>query len=336
MMTPVMGAILLLTAAVVSWWLTDRVRQYALRRDMVDVPNSRSSHSVATPRGGGGAIVLVTTAVLCWWWWTGSPGALPPVVLGCGVLVAAVGFADDHRHVPPALRLTMHFIAASLAVSSLADPAWGVPVAALLVVAIVWLINLTNFMDGIDGIAGAQTLTVCIGGAVLSAVVLPGSVLWLEPAVVASATAGFLAWNWPPARIFMGDVGSGYLGFIVAVFSLRALSATPALGWSWLILSGVFIADATITLLRRAMRRERVVEAHRSHAYQHLAVAWSAHQPVTLAIIGINALWLAPLAALVAIGQLSVLGGLVVAYVPLVVAAVMLGAGLPPVATGRR
>ncbi len=335
-MTPVMGSTLLLMVGVLAWWLTGRVRQYALRREMLDVPNSRSSHSVATPRGGGGAIVVVSTVVLSWWWSTGSPAALPPAVLAGGLLVAAVGFADDHRHVPPSLRLTMHFLAAGLAVFSLGAPAWGVQVAVLMVVAIVWLINLTNFMDGIDGIAGAQMLTVCGSGAVLSAVVLPGTALWLEPAVLASATAGFLAWNWPPARIFLGDVGSGYLGFVMAVFSLRALATAPALGWSWLILSGVFIADATLTLLRRAMRCERVVEAHRSHAYQHLAVAWHAHQPVTLAIMGINVLWLAPLAALVAIGKLSALVGLVVAYAPLVVVAVMLGAGLPPVGNGRR
>jgi Fuc2NAc and GlcNAc transferase len=328
-MTPVMGWTLLLTAGVAAWWLTGRARTYALHREMVDVPNTRSSHSVATPRGGGGAIVLVTTVVLSWWWWTGSTGALSPVVLAASLIVAAVGFADDHRHVPPALRLAMHFLAAGLAVYGVGAPAWGVPQTALIVVGIVWLINLTNFMDGIDGIAGAQTMTVCVGGAVLSAVVLPGSAMWLEPAVLASATAGFLVWNWPPARIFMGDVGSGYLGFMTAVLSLRALSAAPALGWSWLILSGVFIADASITLLRRAMRRERVVEAHRSHAYQRLAHKWRSHQAVTLLVGGVNVIWLMPLAWMVAIQQMSEWVGLALAYGPLLASAVVLGSGRP-------
>jgi len=267
--------------------------------------------------------------VFSWLWWTGSPGALPAAVVAGSLIVAAVGFVDDHRHVPPAIRLAGHFLAAGLAAQALGALAWGVPPGVLVVVAMVWLINLTNFMDGIDGIAGAQTVTVGVVGAVMSAVVLPGTAVWLAPAVLASATAGFLVWNWPPARIFMGDVGSGYVGFMTAVLSWRAFSVAPELGWSWLILSGVFIADATITLLRRFLRRERVVEAHRSHAYQHLALAWNAHQPVTLLVIGINLCWLAPVAAMVATGTLAAIPGVLLAYVPLVVLAVLLGAGLP-------
>jgi len=335
-MTPAMEWMVLLAAAVVSWWLTGRVRRYALDRQLLDVPNARSSHSVATPRGGGGAIVMVTTVVLSWLWWMGIPGGLPLGVLTGSLIVAAVGFADDHRHVPPVIRLTCHFLAAVLVAGALGALEWGMPVAAMVVVGIVWFINLTNFMDGIDGIAGAQTVTVCAAGAVGSAVVFQGTALWLEPAVLAVATAGFLVWNWPPARIFMGDVGSGYLGFMTAVFSLRAFSAAPEPGWGWIILSGVFIADATITLLRRATRRERLVEAHRSHAYQHLARTWSAHQPVTLLVVGINVVWLAPVAAFVATGRLAPVPGLLLAYAPLVVLVALLGAGVSDGRVARR
>jgi len=207
-------------------------------------------------------------------------------------------------------------------------PVAGITGAALAVVFVAWLINLTNFMDGIDGIAGVQTLTVCAAGAALSQVVAPGSGLWIEPAVLGAASIGFLIWNWPPARVFMGDVGSGYVGFMVAVLTLRAALAAPVLGWCWLILSGVFIVDATFTLARRIARRDRVFEAHRSHAYQHLALAWG-HRPVTLLVAAINVCWLTPVAALVALSHVSGPAGLLLAYLPLLAGAVRFRAGDP-------
>ncbi len=312
--------------ALSSWALTGWLRQYALRRRMVDVPNARSSHQVATPRGGGGAIVVATSVALAWWSWATGSMSLA-VALAGGLIAAGVGFLDDHRHVPPAIRLVGHSIAAVLAVVSLGATAFGTGAAALLaVVFVAWLINLTNFMDGIDGIAGVQTLTVCAAGAGLVQVTAPGSGLWFEPAVLAAASIGFLVWNWPPARVFMGDVGSGYVGFMVAVLTLRAAFVSPALGWCWLILSGVFIVDATFTLARRAIRRDRLFLAHRSHAYQHLALAWG-HRRVTLLVAAINVCWLTPVAVLVALGHVSGPTGLLIAYVPLTAGAARFGAG---------
>src|SRR5688572_2391407 len=128
---------------------------------MVDVPNARSSHQVATPRGGGGAIVVATSVALAWWSWTIGSMSLA-VALAGGLIAAGVGFLDDHRPVPPAIRLVGHSIAAVLAIVSLGATSFGTGAAALLaVVFVAWLINLTNFMDGIDGIAGVQALTVC-------------------------------------------------------------------------------------------------------------------------------------------------------------------------------
>lgn len=324
----------LAAAGIAAWMLTGWFRQYALARGMVDVPNPRSSHQVVTPRGGGAAIVVVTTIALAWWAWTSQSMLLAGLLAG-GLMAAAVGFIDDHRPVPPGVRLIGHAVSAAVAVGSLAGASTafagaslataGVGVA-LAVVFVTWLINLTNFMDGIDGIAGVETLSVCGVAAALSAMVAPGTGLWFEPAVLAAASTGYLLWNWPPARVFMGDAGSGFIGYMLAALTMRAAMVAPDLGWCWLILSGVFIVDATVTLVRRAARGDRLFQAHRSHAYQHLAIAWG-HRDVTLLVAAINVCWLAPVAALVAFEYLTGPVGLAVAYAPLIIGAARLGAG---------
>ena len=207
------------------------------------------------------------------------------------------------------------------------DSGWlGFAIAALY---LVWMLNLTNFMDGIDGIAGVEAITVCLSAVFLSGVAAPGEHLWIAPLVLASATLGFLMWNWPPAKIFMGDAGSGFLGVMLAALSLQAGWVVNRLFWSWLILLGVFVVDATVTLIRRMARGERFYEAHRTHAYQHAAVHRGAHLPVTVAVGVINLCWLLPVALLVALGWLDGLLGVLISYAPLVVAAVRLKAGRP-------
>jgi Fuc2NAc and GlcNAc transferase len=328
MTEPVVWASLVLVGAT-TWFLTGRFRQYALNRAMVDVPNERSSHHVTTARGGGGGLVVVTTVAFAWCWWSGGSMALPPGVLAGGVMIAVIGFIDDHGHVPAMLRLAGHTLAAVLAVISLGGAAMGLAGAAAAIFFVTWLTNLTNFMDGIDGIAGAQALTVTGAGALLLAVAPSGASLWVEPAILAVSALGFLAWNWPPARVFLGDVGSGYLGFVLAVLTLRAASVSPTLGWAWVLLSGVFITDATVTLVRRAFRRERLFQAHRSHAYQHLARKWGAHRPVTLVVVAVNWGVLAPLAYLITTGAIGPATTVSVTYLCLAILAWSLGAGLP-------
>jgi Fuc2NAc and GlcNAc transferase len=196
---------------------------------------------------------------------------------------------------------------------------------------LVWLLNLYNFMDGIDGIAGVEAVSVSLGAAVLVYLATDSSsaVDISLPLLLAGAVAGFLVWNFPPARIFMGDAGSGFLGITIGILSLHAGALAPPLLWSWLILLGVFVVDATFTLLRRLLRGERVYQAHRSHAYQRAARRCGRHLPVTLAVAAINMFWLLPVAACVATGRLDGAAGLLIAYAPLVGAAARLGAGLP-------
>jgi Fuc2NAc and GlcNAc transferase len=151
----------------------------------------------------------------------------------------------------------------------------------------------------------------------------------VAPLVLAAATLGFLVWNWPPAKIFMGDAGSGFLGLTLGGLSLQAAWAAPTLLWSWVILLGIFVVDATLTLVRRGIRGEPVYHAHRSHAYQHAAQRWDSHTPVTVAVAAINVFWLLPCAVLVARGSLDGAIGIVVAYAPLIAAAMWLRAGVP-------
>jgi len=172
---------------------------------------------------------------------------------------------------------------------------------------------------------GVEVLTVTVGGASLYYLTHPEGIQWLAPIVLASAALGFLVWNWPPAKIFMGDAGSGFLGVMLAVLSVQAAWVLPTLFWSWLTLLGAFVVDATVTLARRMARRERLSEAHRSHAYQHAARRWAAHRPVSVGFGLINVLWLFPLSLLVATGRLDGVMGVSIGYAPLVAAAWWLG-----------
>ncbi|WP_439888861.1 MraY family glycosyltransferase [Pseudomonas sp. MBLB4123] len=333
---------LLPAVAGVSLVMTGTLRRYALARSLMDIPNARSSHSVPTPRGGGVAIVLAFLAALPVLAWANLlPWAVMWGLLGAGGGVAVIGFLDDHGHIPARWRLLGHFAAAIWALFWLGglppltifgmsfDLGWlGHMLAA---VYLVWLLNLYNFMDGIDGIASVEAICVCLGGALLYAVSgIVGSTQATEfvvPLLLAAAVAGFLFWNFPPARIFMGDAGSGFLGITLGLLSLQAAWVEPQLLWSWLILLGVFIVDATFTLLRRLLRGDKVYEAHRSHAYQYASRRLGRHLPVTLIVGGLNLFWLLPIALWVGVDGLDGLTGVLIAYAPLLWLAVKFNAG---------
>lgn len=329
--------------ALLSWTLTAVLRRYALARSLMDIPNARSSHSLPTPRGGGVAIVITFLVGLCAAFFAGFGihSELFYTLFGAGLSIALLGFLDDHGHIAARWRLLGHFAAAAWALYWLGGmpPLVGFGVVvnlgwighALAALYLVWLLNLYNFMDGIDGIASVEAICVCLGGAVLYAVVNTGFLISageLPLLMLAAGVVGFLMWNFPPAKIFMGDAGSGFLGIVLGIFSLQAGWVDPALFWAWLILLGVFIVDATLTLLRRLLRREKVYEAHRSHAYQFAARRLNRHLPVTMAVLVINLCWLFPLAVVVSLGWLDGLVGLLLAYIPLIALALRFNAGM--------
>ena len=319
------GGVLLATS-----FLTGALRRYALARGVVDHPNPRSSHDVPTPRGGGLAVVVVMLAALSVLvFWGGLTTPVLTAALGAGGLVALVGSLDDHGDLPARWRLLAHILAAGFGLYWLGGlpplPFFIGPVDfagighALAVVYLIWLLNLYNFMDGIDGIAGVEAVTVCLGGSVLYVL----AVGWVPEVhgllLLAAAVLGFLVWNFPKARIFMGDVGSGFIGLLLGLFSIQAAWVAPELFWGWIILIGAFVVDANVTLFRRVWRGEKFYEAHRSHAYQYAARRFGSHVPVTLAFGAINLVWLLPLAALVAVGLLEGVVGVVIAYGALIV-----------------
>lgn len=328
---------LILLAGVASLLMTAALRHYALSRSLLDIPNARSSHTRPTPRGGGLAFVLAFLLALCALAWAGAVGpGLLIGLLGAGGLVAVIGFMDDHGHIAARWRLLGHFAAAAWGLYWLDGvpplTAFGVRLElqwlwlALGALYLVWLLNLYNFMDGIDGIASIEAICVCLGGCLLYG--LTGNLEALSlPLLLAVTVAGFLFWNFPPARIFMGDAGSGFLGIVLGLLSLQAAWINPLFFWGWLILLGVFVVDATFTLGRRLLRGERVYEAHRSHAYQYASRFHGSHRPVSMAVAFINLGWLLPVAVAVVMFDLDGAIGTLVAYVPLTLLAIKYQAG---------
>jgi Fuc2NAc and GlcNAc transferase len=312
-------------ASVLGTFLT---RRFALQLRLLDAPNQRSSHSIPTPNGGGLGFVLASSlAALV----LPIQGGELWIVLMLSLVLAGVGLVDDARHVSRRIRFAAQFLTIGgglIAVGILpsAHPWIGL----ILLLGGVWWVNLFNFMDGIDGIAATQAIFMLLAAAALGGVEQPqivSSAAWIWMIGIASALTAFLLFNWPPASIFMGDVGStwlAYVVFFVAVISVRD-------GWlgvpAWLILGGVFIVDSTTTLFTRMARRVRWFEAHRSHAYQRLARRLNAHKPVTLLATAINLLWLAPCAWAAQAWPDSGWMLLAIAYVPLVMCVYALRAG---------
>jgi Fuc2NAc and GlcNAc transferase len=317
---------------------TGVMRRYALQRNLIDMPNERSSHTSPTPRGGGVAIVIAFFF-----------GALLLAVLGLidgrnlgalligGGATAFVGFVDDRWQLRASVRFSIHLAAALCMVLLLggipetALTRWGLHGAwiggLIAVLVLVWTTNLFNFMDGIDGIAASEAVFVSGAGALLNWCQGGGPGLTAAMLCLATASLGFLGWNWPPARIFMGDVGSGFLGFTLAVLGLisNQLGDMPIEVWG--ILGGFFFVDATITLLRRVVRGDQWSEAHRMHAYQQLARRWEAHLPVTLLVSAINVAWLLPWAWLSVRIPDNAKYFLIAALAPLAALVIFAGAG---------
>ncbi|MCC5015552.1 MULTISPECIES: MraY family glycosyltransferase [unclassified Legionella] len=325
--------VILTVSCLVTWLL----RRYALATSLIDIPNHRSSHQVPTPRGGGLSFVFCFLAATFFLFSLKciSLSVFATLLLSGGG-IAVLGFLDDRGHIPAKWRLLGHFIATGLALYLLGGmPAislfnWtlapGFISNVLAVFYLVWLLNLYNFMDGIDGLAGVEAITVCLGGVLLYCLQADFMAIFL-PLCLAFAVTGFLIWNFPPARIFMGDAGSGFLGLVLGLLSLQATTVNASFFWSWLILLGVFIVDATVTLVRRGLSGEKLSEAHRSHAYQHASRHYGGHLPVTVGVLVINVLWLLPWSLLVGVGYLNGCLGLLIAYSPLMVLALKFNAG---------
>lgn len=301
------GVVLVAAVFIVALLLTWLLRVYALRRSLLDIPNERSSHVAATPRGGGLAVVIaVLAATVLLHFRQTLPSGLTAALCGGGLAVAMVGWVDDHRSLGVAVRVWLQILAATWAVmvlGGIADLSIGAgqmhlgPAAGsvLAVCGIVWLVNLYNFLDGTDGYAGTQAVCAALAGFVVFRIAGQSSVAMLC-IVVAAASAGFLIWNWSPAKIFMGDVGSYFLGYVFGVLALYGEKTGSAPVQLWLILLGVFVWDASLTLMRRLLVGDRWYQAHRTHAYQRLHQLGLSHRRIATLLIAVNVLFLWPLA----------------------------------------
>ncbi len=332
--------LILLLVTLSSWLLTWALRHYALLKGIIDIPNDRSSHTVSTPRGGGVSFIVIFLLSLGILFVIGEiETRFFFAISGGGVIIALIGWIDDHKHVPALFRLIIHFLSATWVVWVLGGGPSILPfdvsgnqatllAGVITVFMLVWLVNLYNFMDGIDGIASVELVSVCLFAAGLGWITGVSVSVWFLPLLLAASVTGFLLWNFPVARIFMGDAGSGFLGLALGTFALLYSSEMPHLFWIWVILAAVFVVDATVTLLRRIVTGKKFYAAHRSHAYQHAARKYSSHVRVTLFVLIINALWLFPIAYFTAIRTINAGIGVTLAYLPLVVLAFVFRAGL--------
>ncbi|AHM72715.2 MraY family glycosyltransferase [Yersinia hibernica] len=333
--------ILLFVFFLTSAGLTYLLRLYALKNNIIDTPNSRSSHVTPTPRGGGGAIVISFLVGIIIFYFQGYLPLLPAVgVVISGGVIALVGFWDDHGHIAARWRLLAHFATAAFLLFCLG----GFPILTVAgfiidlgilgslfgLLFLVWMLNLYNFMDGIDGLASSQAVTTCIGAIIIYFMSDNDIELshYLVLGLLASTVLGFLLWNFPPAKIFMGDAGSGFLGLIIGFLAISAGWIETKFFFCWLILLGLFIVDATWTLVRRIIGGFKVYEAHRSHGYQIASRRFKRHLPVTLSAIAINIIWLFPIAMLVGMDIVNPIIALIISYMPLIYIDYKLNAGV--------
>jgi UDP-N-acetylmuramyl pentapeptide phosphotransferase/UDP-N-acetylglucosamine-1-phosphate transferase len=286
-----------LAAGAASWLATGGVLRILRRHAVLDRPNERSSHSAPTPRGGGIAVIGVLLAAWLALWLLGAGAAAPSnfwLVLAAGAALALISWFDDVRGgLPAALRLAAQAIAVGAGLLALPEGGGvfqgALPAAldlALSGVLWLWFLNLFNFMDGVDGLAGSQAGSAGLGLFALALLFPAAAGLGPYALVVAAVAIGFLPWNWQPARIFLGDVGSVPLGYALG-WLLLAL-ANFGLWQAALLLVLYFLSDASFTLLRRLVRGERVWRAHHQHYYQYAVQAGRSHAQVVLAITAIN------------------------------------------------
>lgn len=295
--------------------LSAGVIRYGPRFGLLDTPVARSAHVAPKPLGGGAALAAPYFLCVIWFVTSAAISESALAYLGC-LFIVVLGFSDDRWQLSFKVRLPVQFIVSVAAVRaigvdsvdfgffSLSEP---LTLSLLAVLSLVWLCNLTNFMDGIDGIAASQLLVTSLSCVVLLAGLEGGldaaagesgehDVVLTLSVVLAASAASFLLWNWSPASLFMGDAGSGFIGFALGLLALESLVTQRMSVWSWVLLLGVFIADTAVTLLVRIIRGERWYEGHSQHAYQILSRRLNSHPRVVGGVILINICWLLPLA----------------------------------------
>lgn len=308
--------------AFISGAFTFGMARLAHRWGWLDVPVWRSAHALPVPTGGGIVIVLTTLGALGV---AGLIDVLGAPILWAVLLIAALGLWDDCRPIKAEYRFIAQWVLGAWVLQSVGgvhpvwlDGAvhslpwiWGLEL--LTLTALVWFINVVNFMDGIDGLVASEILFIAVSAMVLAMWAGDREMVWIW-AILAGALLGFLSQNWAPAKIFMGDVGSAYLGLLVAALFLQMWRSGTATLPMLLVLVAPFLTDATLTLARRAARKERLFEGHRLHGYQWLARRWQSHAAVTLSFLAYNGIVIGPAVWIMSIRPELEIGVLVGVY----------------------
>ncbi|PCH63590.1 MAG: glycosyl transferase [SAR86 cluster bacterium] len=285
--------------------LSAAIKSVALRIELLAIPVARSAHNKPTPVGGGLAISLLSLMGLSYCYGLGLIEQAQFFAMFTLLAIAVVGIADDIWQLAIKWRLGVQLLASVVALTllggmtdidftlfTLVNP-WLLNLLGLL--ALIWLVNLYNFMDGIDGLAGLEACFVSALACYFGWIAGDG-VLILMSLTLFAACLGFLVWNWSPAQLFMGDVGSGFIGLYLGIMAIVSMQNSSMTVWTWLLLLGIFHMDASITLLRRFANGEKWYQGHSSHAYQHAARSLASHRKVCIIVLIINCLWLTPLA----------------------------------------
>ena len=276
----------------ISFVLTYLIKSYAIKKSLIAVVNERSSHNIPTPHGGGIAVAITWFIGLVYLYFNNQIDPTLFYALLVGFIISIVSFFDDMYELSAKLRLVVQSCVAIIGIwvmggldsinfglFSIGNPIITNIFAFLL---IVWFINLYNFLDGINGYAGSEAIFLAIAGFIL----FGGNHFF----VLGVSVLGFLYWNWNKAKIFMGDVGSTLLGYNVAIFTIYYANQEATNFWIWIILFSLFWFDATLTLIRRKLNKEKLSQAHKKHAYQRLTQAGWSHFKVTNYAIIINVL----------------------------------------------
>ncbi len=291
--SPYISAFLIFAGTVAAVGMT---RHILVRYRIFDVPNERSSHSRPTPRGGGIGALAILLPAWAYWGFSADGGATSIVIVAGACFLGLVSWLDDLKGLGPVPRLLAHFAVAGLAVWAGGGAVFGGLLPGILdgmaaTFMLVWFINLFNFMDGIDGITGVETLVIGFGVFTVAALAGRLDASAYQGLMMAMAALGFLVWNWPPARIFVGDVGSTVFGFLLGWLLLQMAADGNWLGA--LILPLYYLADSGWTLTRRLLRGENITQAHKTHFYQRAVQNGHSHAKVSLAVLGIGILLIA-------------------------------------------
>ena len=276
----------------ISFFLTYFIKNYMIKKSLVASVNERSSHTTPTPHGGGIALSVTWFIGLGYLYFMGQIETNLFFALLIGAIISIVSFFDDIYELSPKIRLFAQSIVAlgglyflgefetfTFGIFDIQNPIFTNIFAFFM---IIWFINLYNFLDGINGYAGSEAIFLALAGFIL----FSGN----HFLVLAVAVLGFLYWNWNKAKIFMGDVGSTLLGYNIAIFTIYYANEQASNFWIWIILFAIYWFDATLTLIRRKLNKEKLSQAHKKHAYQRLTQAGWSHYKVTNYSIGLNLL----------------------------------------------